>query len=195
MQNFTKYHFRGQKEHEKILMVVHRHWFDILTQFIIIAAMLFVLIGSYIAVPYIFPDLQETLGDAFFLFLESLFLLFVWMTFFIIFIDYYFDVWIVTNERIVNINQKGLFSRVVSELELENIQDITTDVRGLIPTFLNYGNLFVQTAAERERFLFRNVPNPYAIKDIIMNLQEEYEKKEGKELGKIIHDQINEGRL
>lgn len=194
-RSFNNYHFKGQKSGENILLVVHRHWFDILTQFIIIAAMIIVLIGSYFIIPFIFPEIQEAVGDNFLLFLETLFLLFIWIGFFIIFIDYYFDVWIVTNERVVNIIQKGLFSRVVSELELENIQDITTDVRGLIPTFLNYGNLFIQTAGERERFIFRNVPNPYAIKDLIMNLQEEYEKKEGKELGQIIQKQIRDGKF
>jgi hypothetical protein len=112
--------------------------------------------------------------------------------FFIIWIDYYFDVWIVTNERIVNIEQKGLFSRGISELELENIQDITVEVLGIIPTFLNYGNLYVQTAAEKERFIFKHVPDPYAIKDLIMNLQKTYEKKEAHDLGAVIRKEIHE---
>jgi hypothetical protein len=104
-------------------------------------------------------------------------------------------VWIVTNERIVNIEQLGLFSRDVSELELENVQDMTVEVLGIIPTFLNYGNLYVQTAAEKERFVFRHVPNPYAIKDLVMNLQKSYEKKEASDLGAVIrkeiHDELN----
>ena len=58
-------------------------------------------------------------------------------------------------------------------------------------TFLNYGNLFIQTAAERERFLFKKVPNPYKIKDILMNLQEEKEKEETDELGEMIKKKIN----
>jgi hypothetical protein len=80
-------------------------------------------------------------------------------------------------------------------LELENIQDITVEVCGIIPTFLNYGNLYVQTAAEKERFIFKHVPNPYAIKDLVMNLQKSYEKKEAHNLGAVIrkeiHDELN----
>jgi hypothetical protein len=192
MRSFNKYHFKGQKEGERIISVIHRHWFDILVQFSIVLVLLFLFIGSYILVPILFTDINETLGINFLHFMENLFLIFIWMTFFVIWIDFYFDVWIITNERIVNINQKGLFSRVVSELELENIQDITTEVYGMIPTFFNYGNLYVQTAAERERFLFRNVPDPYRIKDEIMNLQNEFEKQEGRELGNLIHKQIHE---
>jgi hypothetical protein len=97
----------------------------------------------------------------------------------------------VTDRRIVNIEQKGFFSRVVSELELENIQDITTDVRGIIPTFLNYGNLHVQTAAEQERFIFRNIPDPYDVKDIIMNLQKKSEDREEHQFGEMLRKKIH----
>lgn len=195
MRKFTEFHFKGQKINEEILLVVHRHWFDILTQFLLIFMMALLLIGSIFFIPLFLPDFEEVFGMGLFYFLQNSFLAFTWMLFFIIWIDYYFDVWIVTNERIVNIEQKGLFSRGVSELELENIQDITVEVKGIIPTFLNYGNLYVQTAAEKERFVFRNVPDPYAIKDLVMNLQKSYEKKEARNLGAVIrkeiHDELN----
>lgn len=192
MENlFSKYHFEGQKSDEKILAVLHRHWFDILTQFIVIFLMLALIFISY-GLPFLF---HSTLNDPVFQnlasFLRNLFFIFTWIIFFVIWIDYYLDVWIVTDRRIINIEQKGFFSRIVSELELENIQDITTNVRGLIPTFLNYGDLFVQTAAEKERFIFRNIPNPYAIKDLIMNLQNKIEKKEENQFGEMLSKKIH----
>src|SRR3989339_283167 len=125
MENFTRFHFAGQKDGEQILKVIHRHWFDILVQFFIVLGMLLVFFLSVIYLPLIFPALRESLGQMLFMFLENLFFILTWFTFFLIWIDYYFDVWIVTDQRIVNIEQKGLFARVVSELELENIQDIT----------------------------------------------------------------------
>lgn len=190
MDDFNKYHFTGQKEGEKILLVAHRHWFDILTQFLFVLLLLGMLIGGYLYMPLIFPFLQKEIGDAFFAFMANTFLLFVWIIFFIIWIDYYFDVWIVTNQRIVNIDQRGLFSREVSELELENIQDVTTEVSGIIPTFFNYGDLYIQTASEKERFLFHNVPDPYAIKDLIMNLQEDVEKMEENQFGEMLREKV-----
>jgi hypothetical protein len=192
MYKFNQFHFKGQKPKEEILLVVHRHWFDILTQFIVIFFMLLLFFGGFVFVPILLPSLSETFGLNLFYFLQNSFLIFTWLLFFIIWIDYYFDVWIVTNERIVNIEQKGLFSRGVSELELQNIQDITVEVLGIIPTLLNYGNLYVQTAAEKERFLFHNVPDPYAIKDLVMNLQKSYEKKEAHDLGAVIRKEIHD---
>ncbi|HAI73946.1 MAG TPA: hypothetical protein DCS28_01510 [Candidatus Moranbacteria bacterium] len=192
MQNFNHFHFKGQKPGEEILMVVHRHWFDILSHFFIIFIMLAMFFGGFVFIPAFFSFFSESFGRNLFFFLQNIFLIFIWLFFFLIWIDYYFDVWIVTDERIVNIEQKGLFSREVSELELENIQDITVDVLGIIPTFLNYGELFVQTAAEKERFVFHNVPDPYIIKDRIMNLQQKVKKKESEDLGAVIRKEIHE---
>lgn len=187
---FTKYHFDGQRADEKILLVLHRHWFDILKQLALVLGMLLLLFGSY-TLPFIFyGPLQDPLFKNLVSFLRNLFFTFTWIIFFLIWVDYYFDVWVVTDRRIVNIEQKGLFSRVVSELELENIQDITTDVKGIIPTFLNYGNLYVQTAAEKERFIFRHIPDPYEVKDVIMHLQEKSEQREENEFGEMLKEKI-----
>lgn len=192
MEKFNQFHFKGQKSGEEILMVIHRHWFNILSKFFMIFAMLLVLLGSVFFTPFLFPIVTTNTGASLLSFLQNLFFLIIWLLFFIIWIDYYFDVWIVTNERIVDIEQKALFSRNVSELQLENIQDVTVEVLGVIPTFLNYGNLYIQTAAEKERFVFYRVPNPYAIKDLVMNLQKNYEKKEASDLGAVIRKEIHE---
>ena len=192
MENFNRFHFKGQKLGEKILIVIHRHWFDILSQFLIILMMILILLGSVIFTPMVLANLTTNFDPALFAFLQNLFLLITWMISFILWIDYYFDVWIITNERIVNIEQKGLFFRSISELKLENIQDVTVEVSGIIPTFLNYGNLYIQTAAEKERFLFKHVPDPYAIKDLIMNLQKNHKKREARDLGSAIRREIHE---
>lgn len=84
--------------------------------------------------------------------------------------DYWLDVWIVTSERIINTEQHGLFNRVVSEVHLHQIQDITSEQKGLIATFLTFGDVFIQTAAERERFQFKNIDNPDDVKIAISGL-------------------------
>jgi len=191
MRNFTKYHFGGQKPDEQVLLVLHRHWFDIISQFFILLAMTFVLIGSFFILPTIFPDIAHGQFTNLFLFLENLFFMFIWITFFLVWVDYYFDVWIVTDQRIVNIEQKGLFAREVSELELEKIQDITTDVNGLIPTFLNFGDLQIQTAGKEEKFIFHNIPDPYEVKNIIMNLHKSSEQKDENEFSEMLKEKIH----
>jgi hypothetical protein len=63
---------------------------------------------------------------------------------FITWIDYYFDVWIITNERIINIEQKNLFIRTTSEVTLTRVQDVTATIGGFFPTLLDFGDVLVQ---------------------------------------------------
>jgi len=78
----------------------------------------------------------------------------------------------------------------VSELEHLRVQDVTTDVKGFFPTLLNYGDVFIQTAGERDRFDFECVPDPYAIKDLVMKMQKKQSVEETNELGEMIHKKI-----
>lgn len=101
--------------------------------------------------------------------------------------DYWLDVWIVTNERIINTEQHGLFNRIVSEVFLHQIQDITSEQKGLVATFLTFGNVYIQTAAERERFLFKNIDNPDDVKIAISGLAKTCKDKHHHEPPKAPH--------
>lgn len=93
--------------------------------------------------------------------------------------DYFLDIWIVTNERIINIEQKGLFSRTVSEMRLNQVQDITSHTQGFLETFLTYGDVTIQTAGERLQFHFKNIDNPDEVKLQIARLVSECKKRHG----------------
>ncbi len=170
---FGRFHFQGQHENEQILMVIHRHWFNILVHLGSIVILSVVLLGSISFLPTLFPEAATGQNLFFFSFAQNTLLLFLWLFGFLVWIDYYFDVWIITNERIVNIEQKGLFTRHISELRFSRIQDVTSSVSGLVPTMLNFGDVYVQTAAEEERFVFRQVADPFAVKDEVMRLSRE----------------------
>lgn len=189
MKDLKKFHFAGQKDGEEVLLVVHRHWFNILEQMFLIVFLLFLMFSGAIYLPQLFVALRNPLMNSFFFFLENVFAMFIWIFFFLIWIDYYFDVWVITNLRIVNIEQKGLFNRSVSEMGFSRIQDVTAEVIGIIPTFLNYGDVFIQTAAETERFLFRQVPDPYHIKDVIMQMQKRRAQQKSAEFRKMMDEE------
>lgn len=166
--DFSRYHFKGQRESETILAVIHRHWFDIATHFILIVFFTGLLGATFFALPSVVSQSGMFSNLTVILFLQNTFLLLIWMYAFLVWIDYYFDVWIITNERIINIEQKGLFVRSVSELKFSRIQDVTSEVRGMIPTILNFGDVKIQTASDEDFFLFRQVPDPYHVKDVVM---------------------------
>jgi len=91
----------------------------------------------------------------------------IWIVSFIILADYYLDIWVLTNRRVITIEQKGLFSRKMSEFDLEKIQEVSVDVSGFFPTLLDYGNIRVRTASENPDFIFKQVGFPNIIKNNI----------------------------
>jgi len=159
---------------ENLIILLRRHWINLLSQLFPFMALILVLLIAYLLF-YLFlePHLLNPVEMQFIHLGTALFVLFLWSFIFVVFIDYYLDVWIVTNERIVNVEQKGLFRREISELRLENVQDLTTDIGGIVKTFFDFGDLYVQTAGKRERFLFKSIPHPERVRDIILVLSDD----------------------
>lgn len=171
--HFQQYHFRGQHDNEVIISVIHRHWFSVVLHYMIVIVILFIQVVSVALLPLF----SETIGVDFSLDLfwlgQIIIITFLVLYGAFIWIDYWLDVWVVTNQRIINIEQKGLFARNISELHFQSVQDVTSKVHGLIPTLLNYGDVEVQTAAEKGRFLFRNIPDPYKVRAMLIEKQKE----------------------
>ncbi len=119
-------------------------------------------------------DIQIT-NKVFFLglYFYLLWLTFIWILFFLAWTDHYLDVWIITDRRIIDIEQRGIFNREVSNLRLDRIQDITVSVKGFLPTLLSFGDLHVQTAGHKVEIIFRNAINPYHAKEIINRLHDQ----------------------
>ena len=105
-------------------------------------------------------------------------------------IDFYYDVWIVTDQRIISIEQLGLFRREISELEHGKIQDVTTEIHGIVPTLLKFGQVYIQTAGEKARFTFKQVENPVMIRSVVMALQKNAIKQQKREEGAIMRGKV-----
>ncbi len=91
-------------------------------------------------------------------FLVGIYWLFVWMGSFGVLTDYYLDKWIVTNERVIDINQKGFWSRRVDSLFLHRVQNVETQVSGFFGTLFGFGRVSVESAgAELNRLCMRGL--------------------------------------
>lgn len=188
MLNIKNYRFKELHAGENVIKVLHRNWFYLLTQFLILILMAAILFAGFFFLPLLFPELMEGEMRSLFLFGEITFILAVWLYGFLVWIDYYFDIWIITDERIINIEQKGLFMRQISEADYTKIQDVTAQIEGFLPTVINYGDVYIQTAAEKERFVFRTISRPYQIKDLLMQLARKKKAKQFESLGEMIQE-------
>jgi len=86
------------------------------------------------------------------------------------FMDWYLDIWVVTDERIVDVNQSGVFGREIGELQLSKIQDVNVEQRGLFATVLRYGKIRVQSAGEKVEFEFDGLAHPNEVQKKIIEL-------------------------
>ncbi|MFA6322280.1 MAG: PH domain-containing protein [Candidatus Buchananbacteria bacterium] len=165
-------------EGEKIILLLRRHPFVIFTKMLlwlfiaIIPIPVYVILGGFV-INLLPPELIIPITYS----VTSLFYIYLWVFVFFSFADYYLDVWIVTNERVIDIELHGLFNRTFSEQQLYRIQDITSEMKGFFNTFLSYGNVFIQTAGEQQRFDFKQVPHPDMVAKKIDSLVEENKRK------------------
>jgi membrane protein YdbS with pleckstrin-like domain len=86
------------------------------------------------------------------------------------FLSWYFNVGIVTNKRIIDIDFYGFIYKEITSAKLEKIEDITVKAGGFFASVFNYGNIFIQTAGTQINIEFFNVPSPNKVRDLINNL-------------------------
>lgn len=150
--------FEGQDRDEKIILLLRQHP---ITQ---IPAIFTVLVLTCIPFIYLFVDSLYLHFLSYLPFKTSVFILIIWYLFlaglaFERFLFWYFNVYILTNERIIDVDFLGVSAKKISETKLSQIQDISSHMTGALKVFFHYGDVTVQTAAESPEFEFHNVPN------------------------------------
>lgn len=182
--------FPAQEKGEKVLLVIRRHWFTYAFFWFLSLILASPLIVSFFMIPPRIELINENLVSLIIL-IESCYTLLVLSLLLYGFIDFYLDIYIITDRRIVDIKQNGYFNRSISELNFHQIQDVKASVKGIFPTIIHYGDVFIQTAGERENFFFKDVPHPYRVSKLILDLHETaLDDKEG--IAKVIPANLQE---
>lgn len=128
-------HFEDQLDDEEVLFVFRKH--PIVMRKGLILAMLAILLGTLPAL--IKPELSYFYGG-----LAAGFLLSI-LVFLPSWIGWFYSVFIVTDHRLIQITQKGLFTRSVVDLSLSQIQMINYEIAGVQATLLGFGTIMMQT--------------------------------------------------
>jgi signal transduction histidine kinase len=127
--------FADQFDNEDVLFVFRKH--PIVMRRGIIYSSLALLAGTFPAL--IRPEYSWFFGG-----LAAGFVLCV-LVFFPYWMSWYYSVFIVTNQRLIQVTQKGFFNRSIVSLGLDQIQMINYEVAGLQETLLGYGTISIQT--------------------------------------------------
>lgn len=168
--------FNDFKDQERVVMIARHHWW-VLFREVFMLAILFVLPFFLVPLVYLFASqggAVPTISGGVVLFFSASWALIMWNLMFARWTDFYFDIWVITNWRIIDIDQQGFFKRnVATLLTLDHIEDVKTELNGIIGNMLNFGHVQVQTAAARDEFEFDDVSNPTNVDETIRSAQEE----------------------
>jgi hypothetical protein len=138
---------------------------------------LFLLLVKFLA-QYIVPQNMEFVLKIvdFAVSLGALGLLFAFIRYFH---NFYLSIQLVTTDRVIDIDQVGIFKREVNELAISNIQDVTYKQNGLLQSLLGYGEVIIKTSSVEigstanntvGGFVFENCPEPTRVAGIISDL-------------------------
>lgn len=169
-QNVT---FSDEEENENIILLLRAHiitnvpWILITLLLLLIPLVIFPFLGA--------AGLPIRPGTGFVFFLLWYLATFTYA--FINFLSWYFNVYILTNERVVDIDWYSIIYRKVSSAQISKIQDVSATQIGVLAGIFDYGNIQIQTAAEEENFEFTNIPHPQLVKKKIDELMQKEEKE------------------
>lgn len=104
------------------------------------------------------------------IFINLLWYSFIFGYIFLNVLNWLFNVGIVTNERIVDVDFTGILYKEVTASSIKKIEDITVKTGGFIASMFNFGNLFIQTAGTEMNIEFINIPVPTEVAAIINEL-------------------------
>jgi hypothetical protein len=78
-------------------------------------------------------------------------------------IFWYQDAWLITHDRLIDIQMVSLFNRRMSQLTFNQIQDVRVEIQGYLQHIFNYGTVSVQSAGRQAFFQLNSIPRPAAV--------------------------------
>jgi hypothetical protein len=152
------------RENEKLVKVVHMHAINVFRAFLtwpwIVLALLLI---RYLA------------NFNFFGYWNFVILIAALIVAVIVFYKYY--IWkanalIITDQRVIEHQQWGFFTKTVTELLYNDILQISYSKEGMSATFYNYGDLIIRTASNNQ-IIFEMIPGPDRIVSLINSIRQE----------------------
>ena len=134
-KDWTTETFPGQHSGEQVQLVFHQH--PIVMRKALLVGLVVFTLGS---LPLALKPLENwpwwALGGGFLLML----LIFAYR-----WVSWFYSIFIISDERLIQIRQKGFFNRRVTDISHNKIQSVNYEVKGLQATFFHYGTIFVQS--------------------------------------------------
>ena len=163
--------FETQTDEEEIVLLLRKHWITNVPWICFGGLMIFApLVLRWFPLLNFLPARFQLMA------------VIIWylLTIFIIFekfLTWYFNVSIITDERIVDVDFNNLIYKEISEAKIDKVQDVTYKMGGAIRTLFHYGDVYIQTAGTEPNFEFLAIPKPEQVVKLLNQLREEEERE------------------
>lgn len=157
----TNRNFKGQMKTEEVVCFCRKHWIVILLHigvFLLVCVLFFLFLA--LADKGIFTDILGKSGYRIMAFVTMAVLTYFFHRFFLKLFNYYLQILIVTNYRIVELDKTVFLKDSRDAIDLPEIQDITMKQNGIFQTIFDYGELCIILSSVGQPIKLRFIPNP-----------------------------------
>jgi len=154
------------QEGEQVLMLCRRHWLYLWPRLVF---MIFVAVIPAALVAWLLSaaDAYEGTLARIYWVAAAIYLGYWLVRLFLTWYRYNHDIWVITNQRLIDSLKTNPFSLQLSTADLVNVQDITVRRSGVLRTIFDFGDILCQTAAEKQEFLLSGIPGPRDVQALI----------------------------
>lgn len=156
------YFTRILKENEELLHLIHQHPLVFFKQAIV--ALFFILLPFFLMFLLFRWEIYGLI--LFFILLIIGILLLIRLI-----IIWVYNIFLITNTRVILYKQKGFFDQQVAETEYEKIQDVSYRIRGLWQTLFRYGSVKIQIINSGSAIIIRKIPKPREVQQLLLGIK------------------------
>lgn len=163
--------FETQQEEEQILIFMRQHF---IVNIPWILATILLLVSPFTIIPFFFATVPLPFAiPAKFVLVGILFWYVATFGYALAnFLRWYYNIYIVTSERVIDIDFVQLLYKKFSEARIDRIEDVTYTSAGFFSAIFNYGNVRIQTAGEIPELEFELIPRPGDVVRVLEGLLE-----------------------
>ena len=154
------------QEGEQILRICRRHWIYFWPK---IALLLVIALGPPLVLGVLLSEAggYRGLAEKVFWVGSAVYMLYWAARAFLAWYRYRHDIWVITNQRLIDSFKRHPFSLRIATADLVNVQDMSVERNGVLATMMNYGDVVCQTAAEIADFRLVGIPDPREVQALV----------------------------
>ena len=164
--------FHGQEQEEQVILIIRSHWIVYVPQ-ILLAILVLVL-------PWVLGAIAPVIFKSVAIFLSLLITSLLTGASILVsaIVKWYYNVDMITDQRVVDLDFPNIMAHTMSEAQLEHIEDVTQKQLGLLGSIFDVGTVYIQTAGSNQNIEFTNIPRPRDVQEILSDLLESKENGE-----------------